>query len=325
MPLQAINNEYSKLSIEYQAGVDVKVEEQRRELAKKLELAAIAEAEHKKQMQGSFGQLMALYLQYLKDNKSKHYYMANKAAFSNMTGIDSNIKACDVAKGDILAAINPVMERGSPVMANRLYAYLGAMYNWALDFDDTHHAAKHGVKFFVEYNPVSGVKRPHKKELPTDRHLSESEVVAFLSALDKSGIAPHRANVLRLMLFTGARLEAISCLTWQDIDMDAKLITIRPERSKNGKYWVIPMCDGAYGVLATTPKLHNVWVLPADNQIDPIRLDYFSKAVTRLCAQFDLVRFSPKDLRSTFKTLAGKAGINKDIRDRIQNHAFTDV
>lgn len=32
-----------------------------------------------------------------------------------------------------------------------------------------------------------------------------------------------------------------------------------------------------------------------------------------------------RDLRRTFKTLAGKAGISKEIRDRIQNHALQDV
>jgi len=32
-----------------------------------------------------------------------------------------------------------------------------------------------------------------------------------------------------------------------------------------------------------------------------------------------------RDLRRTFKTLAGKAGLSKEIRDRLQNHALQDV
>ena len=32
-----------------------------------------------------------------------------------------------------------------------------------------------------------------------------------------------------------------------------------------------------------------------------------------------------RDLRRTFKTLAGKAGVSKEIRDRLQNHALQDV
>jgi integrase len=32
-----------------------------------------------------------------------------------------------------------------------------------------------------------------------------------------------------------------------------------------------------------------------------------------------------RDLRRTWKTLAGQAGISKEIRDRIQNHTLQDV
>ncbi|MET4279069.1 hypothetical protein ABIB68_007271 [Bradyrhizobium sp. F1.2.2] len=32
-----------------------------------------------------------------------------------------------------------------------------------------------------------------------------------------------------------------------------------------------------------------------------------------------------RDLRRTFKTLAGKAGVSKEIRDRLQNHPLQDV
>jgi hypothetical protein len=35
--------------------------------------------------------------------------------------------------------------------------------------------------------------------------------------------------------------------------------------------------------------------------------------------------WSPRDLRRTCKTWQGFAGIGKEIRDRLQNHALTDV
>jgi hypothetical protein len=38
-----------------------------------------------------------------------------------------------------------------------------------------------------------------------------------------------------------------------------------------------------------------------------------------------LTHLHSTDLRRTWKTLAGKAGISKEIRDRIQNHALHDV
>lgn len=36
-------------------------------------------------------------------------------------------------------------------------------------------------------------------------------------------------------------------------------------------------------------------------------------------------KFVPRDIRRTVKTRMGEIGISKEIRDRIANHAFTDV
>lgn len=42
--------------------------------------------------------------------------------------------------------------------------------------------------------------------------------------------------------------------------------------------------------------------------------------------QRDVIPFvTNRDLRRTWKTLAGKAGLSKEIRDRIQNHTLQDV
>jgi integrase len=51
----------------------------------------------------------------------------------------------------------------------------------------------------------------------------------------------------------------------------------------------------------------------------------FSLAITRLLTTVSIAKFVPRDLRRTFKTLTGKAGISKEVRDRLQNHALTDV
>jgi integrase len=68
-----------------------------------------------------------------------------------------------------------------------------------------------------------------------------------------------------------------------------------------------------------------VFVFPADNGKGIIRTDSISKALNRFCQQTGMEPFQPRDLRTTFKTLTGGIGISKELRDRIQNHAFSDV
>jgi len=241
MNLKAIRDRYLELSKEYQSGVDVKVQALKDAATQKKEQQEQAAIEHQKQMQGSFQQLVDLYLEHVRTELSHHHYGAIKKAYNfNLQGFDTTRKASDITKQDIISILNPITARRSLVMANRMRAYLSAMFKWGIEFDDEQAAIAHNVQFFIESNPVLNVKKPLKKETPTDRFLNESEVRVFWDALSKSSMSPHRANVFRLMLALGCRVEAISGLRWTDIDWKDRLITIPPERSKNGTYWIIP-------------------------------------------------------------------------------------
>ena len=50
-----------------------------------------------------------------------------------------------------------------------------------------------------------------------------------------------------------------------------------------------------------------------------------SNVIKDFCKQRNISKFIARDIRRTFKTLAGKAGVSKEIRDRLQNHALKDV
>lgn len=325
MKLKDIRDKYYELSKEYRSGIDIKVQEIELAAAEEQERQKKAAIERKAKLQGSFQQLVDLYIEHARTNLSNHYYRSIKRAFAfDLKNFDTTIKASHVIKGDINNILNPIIERDSLIMANRMRSYLMSAFNWGMDYDDENDPKK-TVQFFIESNPVAQIKKALKEESPVDRFLDESEVYMLWQALNKSSMSAHRANVLKLMLAFGARVEAISGLQWNEIDWKERLITIPPARSKNGKYWVIPINDIAYDVLINNPRLHDVFLFPATNGLEPMRTDSFSQATTRLCQQISMRHFTPRDLRTTFKTLAGKAGINKDIRDRIQNHAFTDV
>jgi len=47
--------------------------------------------------------------------------------------------------------------------------------------------------------------------------------------------------------------------------------------------------------------------------------------IRAFCEQKGIDKFIARDIRRTFKTLAGKAGVSKELRDRLQNHALKDV
>ena len=56
-----------------------------------------------------------------------------------------------------------------------------------------------------------------------------------------------------------------------------------------------------------------------------------NQAIRRFCEpgpeskRQPFTRFTPRDIRRSVKTLMGQAGPSKEIRDRTQGHAFSDV
>ena len=95
-----------------------------------------------------------------------------------------------------------------PYQANRLLAVLSKMFNLAIEMG------------WRTDNPCRGVRK-----FPEDqrwRHLSEAEVGRLLSACDAYE-SENAANAVRLLLFTGARLQEVLKAEWPQFDLEAGL------------------------------------------------------------------------------------------------------
>ena len=326
MPLKSIRDTYNTLSREYQGGVDIKEQALLKAATLKKEKKDISEAKLKKEMQGSFQQLVDLYLVHVETNLSKHYFDAMKNAFAlNLASFDCHIKANEINEDHIISILNPINSRGSLIAYNRMRSFLSAMFTWGKKLDKKGALKRYDVKFYISINPVTEVEKALNIEPAGKRWLKKDEVRLFWNHLETNKMSILRKNILRLMLATGARVEAISTLKWSNLDMDERTITIHPDHSKNKKYWVIPMGEIAYQILLTTPKMDEIFLFPSNKGLSPLASASIGKAVTRLCQQSSLEHFSPRDLRRTWKTISGMAGIDKSIRDKIQNHSDKDI
>ncbi|MCZ6873512.1 MAG: integrase arm-type DNA-binding domain-containing protein [bacterium] len=72
-------------------------------------------------------------------------------------------KARDIARRDVLALLDGIVERGAPIQANRVLALVRKLFNWAISRD------------LLEYNPCYQVKAP-SKEHQRDRVLNDDEI-----------------------------------------------------------------------------------------------------------------------------------------------------
>jgi integrase len=57
-----------------------------------------------------------------------------------------------------------------------------------------------------------------------------------------------------LLLLTGQRRTEISGLTWAEVNLERKVITLGPERTKNSRSHEVPLSTQALAILARQPR-----------------------------------------------------------------------
>jgi integrase len=122
-----------------------------------------------------------------------------------------NRRAKDITRRNVKELLTGIVDRGSPVMANRVWALINKVFNFGIEED------------IVEANPCHLVKRPGE-ERQRERVLTEDEIRAFWQALDGEPL-PYRA-FYRLALLTAQRCGGkrkgrgeLLLMRWDELDL----------------------------------------------------------------------------------------------------------
>ncbi|MDP2259936.1 MAG: tyrosine-type recombinase/integrase [Caulobacter sp.] len=115
-------------------------------------------------------------------------------------------KVAEVGAVDIRRLHGDARVAAGVYQANRLLATLSKMFNLAVEQE--HRTA----------NPCKGIKKFHEDQ--RWRNFSDEEVTRILAACDRY---PYQspANAVRLLLFTGARLQEVLKADWEQFDLEA--------------------------------------------------------------------------------------------------------
>ncbi|MCF3973997.1 integrase arm-type DNA-binding domain-containing protein [Paracoccus sp. EGI L200073] len=143
-----------------------------------------------------------------------------------------------ITKRDLIDVLDAIVDRGSPVTANRLRAHLNTFFNWAKGRD------------IIGVNPLDGIKPP-APEKPRDRVLNDAEIRLFWITSEHLGYP--FAPLYRLLLLTGARLREVAEIEWREVNGD--VWTLPAARSKNGDEHTIPLSPEARAIFDNLPRI----------------------------------------------------------------------
>ena len=225
--------------------------------------------------------------------------------------------ANQVTTADIVEVLRPVYAAGKASMADHMRGSIRAAYGWAMKAQNDYRAQTTD-RFQITANPALLI--PTEPKTPGERYLSRDELFLFWNWLGRGTMHENRNTdprnlvALRLLILSGQRVEEI--------------LRLRREWVRDGIIEWPETKTGNRHVLPATPRMLRMmtWCKAIGTgtyfDSDPHVIRSVCKS---FCKQTGVADFTTRDLRRTWKTLAGVAGISKTDRDLIQNHSNQDV
>jgi integrase len=272
---------------------------------------------------GTVADLFDGYVAHLKRSGKPSWIEVEYCFTKIISTLGRNRLARDITPDDVLGVLRPIYERGKPALADHVRSYVRSAYSWAIKSERDYRSTS-PRRFRLVANPAGGI--PTEPKVVGTRWLDEDEFVRLYRWLEcpDAPVHPPYTRAVRIIMLTGQRVEEIARL---HVDQwDAREQIIDWSKTKNGRPHTIPVPATAAELIQSIIPNEYGWFFPsAMDPTHPVSHGTLYSFMWRQREREVIPIVTNRDLRRTWKTLAGKAGISKEIRDRIQNHALQDV
>lgn len=227
-----------------------------------------------------------------------------------------NRKAKDIKRRDVLLLLDKIVERGSPVMANRTLGVLQRMFKYGIGRD------------ILEANPCSVIERPGV-ENQRDHVLSAGEIEKFWFGLDKCEMAEGTKLALQFLLISLQRKSEVAQAEWKEFDFKSGWWTIPKEKTKNGLPHRVYLSPTSLSLLREIKEIsgNSIYLFPSPRGkgTKPITSRSLSQALLRNQNNIGIEHFVPHDLRRTASSYMTGSGISRSVVQKVLNHVEPGV
>ena len=246
---------------------------------------------------------------YAKANTPRTWLSTKKTLENDVVARWRGRRLGSITRSEVHELLDAVVDRGSPIQANRLLAAFRRMCNWAVERD------------LISTSPCAGVKPP-SAEKSRDRVLADEELREIWRA--SGAIGWPFGPLVRLLMLTGQRLREVAGMRWSEIDMEGKIWTLPKGRAKNGIEHSIPCSAQVLAILAALPRIKGKADLVfTTNGATPV--SGFTRSKARIDAALavslpDMPSWTFHDLRRTLASGCARLGVNLPVIEKILNH-----
>ena len=266
---------------------------------------AVEKKKKRDEARHTFGRLVSSYLEFKRSELRDRSYVEQERYLERYARALHGLPATAVDRKRIADLLDGIARHSGAVSANRARTTLSALFTWAMR------------KGLHDNNPVIATET--RKEKSRHRVLTDPELSTVWNAVGEGDYG----DILKLLILTGQRASEIADLRWSEIDFDEDLISLPPDRTKNGRPHEVPMSGAVREILHRRTRSQNrdfVFGSGAGG------FSGWSKAKERLDKQIadklgkPLPHWTAHDLRRTAATRMVDLGEGPHVVEAVLNH-----
>ncbi len=210
---------------------------------------------------------------------------------------------------NVIKILRPIEAKGSLETVKRLTQRLNEVMTYAVNCG------------LVQANPLSGIKEVFKKPKKENMAaLAPAELPELMQAIATASIKRTTRCLIEWQLHTMTRPKEASGARWEEIDLEAKIWTIPPERMKKRREQRIPLTEQMLALLEVMKPIsgHREYVFPSDR--DPKKPCNSQTANMALKRMGFAGRLVSHGLRSLASTTLNEQGFERDLVEAALAH-----
>lgn len=298
--------------------------EQARQRAKELAAGLLqgidpVDIEREKKSAPTMNLIMEEFFTQHSQNLKPHTRAQYRAIIDNkILPVIGKLRVRDVAHRQVLALHHSM--RNTPYQGNRVYAVLSVFFNWCEDNDYRPRAS----------NPTAKVKKYKEHKRKEFMGLDKIKVLLeVIYAMEKEwlrheaertrakagqAISPLMASALRVLIYSGARLNEVLGLKWDYIDFERSVANLPDSKTD---YKVLQLSGPAMEALTGLPKISE-WCFPSYGRSG--RIVNLQDAWRDVLAKANIGHWRIHDLRHAFASTMVNSGASLPIIGAILGH-----
>jgi integrase len=206
----------------------------------------------------------------------------------------------DIDRRKIATLLGNIETAAGPVARNRLRSALSAFFAWCVS------------EGLLDANAVQGTAKASENG-SRERTLSQDELRRLFHTLPQ--INAGFADIIRLLLLTGARRTEIGDLRWSEVDLGRGMIVLPPDRVKNGRTFELPLSTQALAILQRQSRRNSTEYVWSDCGYQD-----WDRAKRRLDRRLQIDDWRIHDIRRTCATGLAELGVLPHYVEAVLNH-----